>query len=176
MKTKTIISTVLVLFIFASVAYLVVGELRSLSQSPPAAEANLPEPEPSQEPPSGPVVTPNVPPKSSQKVVVYYFHGDFRCATCRKFEAFSDEALRQAFPDALNDGRLEWRVVNVDKRGNEHFVSDYQLHTRAIVLVKIQDAKQTEWKNLDKIWELVGDKKAFVKYVQDEVISYLGAS
>jgi len=176
MKTKTIIRTVLVLFIFASVAYLVVGELRSLSQSPPAAEANLPEPEPSQEPPSGPVVTPNAPPKSSQKVVVYYFHGDFRCVTCRKFEAFSDEALRQAFPDALNDGRLEWCVVNVDKRGNEHFVSDYQLHTRAIVLVKIQDAKQTEWKNLDKIWELVRDKKAFVKYVQDAVVSYLGAS
>ena len=176
MKTKTIISTVLVLFIFASVAYLVVGELRSLSQSPPAAEANLPEPEPSQEPPSGPVVTPNAPPKSSQKVVVYYFHGDFRCPTCRKFEAFSHEALQQTFSEALDDGRLEWQVVNVDKPGNKHFVTDYQLHTRAIVLVKIQDSEQAEWKNLDKIWELVGDKPVFVKYIQDEVRAYLGVN
>jgi hypothetical protein len=50
------------------------------------------------------------------------------------------------------------------------------LHTRAIVIVKIRDGEQTEWKNLDKIWELVGDKKVFVKYVQDEVAMYLGAS
>jgi len=175
MKTKTIISTVLVLFIFASVAYLVVGELRSLSQSP-QAEANWPEVEPNQGPSSEAVVTPNAPPVASQKVVVYYFHGDFRCATCRKFETFSDEALRQVFRDELEDGRLKWQVVNIDKPGNGHFVTDYQLHTRAIVISKIKDGKQTEWKNLDKIWELVGDKKAFVNYVQYEVAMYLGAS
>jgi len=175
MKTKTIISTVLVLFIFASVAYLVVGELRSLSQSP-QAEVNWPEVEPNQGPSSEAVVTPNAPPEASQKVVVYYFHGDFRCATCRKFETFSDEALQQVFRDELEDGRLKWQVVNIDKPGNGHFVTDYQLHTRAIVISKIKDGKQTGWKNLEKIWELVGDKKAFVKYVQDEVSTYLGAS
>lgn len=175
MKTKTIISTVLVLFIFASVAYLVVGELRSLSQSP-QAEVNWPEVEPNQGPSSEAVVTPNTPPEASQKVVVYYFHGDFRCATCRKFEAFSSEALQQVFRDELEDARLKWQVVNIDKPGNGHFVTDYQLHTRAIVIVKIRDGKQTEWKNLEKIWELVGDKKAFVNYVQYEVAMYLGAS
>lgn len=175
MKTRTIITIALLLFIFASVAYLVVGELRSASQSP-AAEVDLPEAEPNQGPSSEAVVTPNAPPEASQKVVFYYFHGTFRCPTCRKFEAFSREALQQMFRDELEDGRLKWQVVNVDKPGNGHFVRDYQLHTRAIVIVKIRDGEQTEWKNLDKIWELVGDKKVFVKYVQDEVAMYLGAS
>jgi len=175
MKTKTIISTVLVLFIFASVAYLVVGELRSLSQSP-QAEVNWPEVEPNQEPSSQTPVPPNTPPEASQKVVVYYFHGDFRCPTCRKFEAYSSEAIRETFSDELEDGCLKWQVVNVDKPGNGHFVKDYQLHTRAIVIVKIQNGKQTQWKNLDRIWELVGDKAVFVKYIIDEVAMYLGAS
>ena len=175
MKTKTIISIALLLFIFASVAYLVVGELRPGSQ-PSQAEVDLPEAEPDQGLSSQTPEPPNAPPKSSQKVVVYYFHGDFRCATCRKFEAFTGETLRQAFPDALRNRRLEWRVFNVDKPENEHFVSDYQLHTRAIVVAKIKDGKQTQWKNLEKIWELVGDKKAFVNYVQYEVAMYLGAS
>lgn len=165
MKTKTIISTVLLLFILASVTYLVVQEVRSGRQSPPARtnpQAVAVPNEPSSEP-----VLP--------EVVVYYFHGTARCPTCRKFESYSDEAVKEAFSDALEAGWLEWRVVNVDEPGNEHFVSDYQLYTRSIVIVKNRDGKQTEWKNLKRIWELVGDKRAFVKYVQNEVTAYLGA-
>lgn len=175
MKTKTIISAVLLVFIFTSVAYLIVKEMRALAQSAPA-EANWPEVEPSQGPSSEAVVTPNAPPEASQKVVVYYFHNNFRCAKCRKFETYSREIIETDFSDALNDGRLEWKVVNIDEPANKHFVRDYQLYTKSIIVSKIQDGKQTEWKNLDKIWELVGDKKAFVNYVQYEVAMYLGAS
>jgi len=107
--------------------------------------------------------------------VVYYFHGTARCPTCRKFESFSSEALREAFAEALKDGRLEWRVVNIEEPDNEHFVSDYQLYSKSIVIVKIQDGKQIAWKNLKRIWELVRDKEAFMQYVKDEVSSYLGA-
>ena len=165
MKAKTIINTALLLFIFASVAYLVVEEVRSRSRSTPA-EADLPV-----------VAEPNqrlLEPAAS-KVVVYYFHGTARCPTCRKFESFSSEALQRAFAEALKDGRLEWRMVNVEESGNEHFVSDYQLYSKSIVIVKIQDGKQIAWKNLKRIWELVRDKEAFMRYVKDEVSSYLGA-
>lgn len=165
MKTKTIISVVLLLFIFTSVAYLVVEEVRSQSGSTPA-ETDLPV-----------VAEPNqrlLEPAAS-KVVVYYFHGTARCPTCRKFESFSIEALHQAFAEAINDGRLEWRMVNVEDSGNEHFVSDYQLYSKSIVIVKKQDGKQTKWKNLKRIWELVRDKEAFIRYVQDEVSNYMGA-
>ncbi|MHC4424432.1 MAG: nitrophenyl compound nitroreductase subunit ArsF family protein, partial [Planctomycetota bacterium] len=158
-----------------SVAYLVVGELRSGSQ-PPAAEVDLPEAEPNQELSSQTPEPPNAPPKSSQKVVVYYFHGTTRCPTCRKFEAFTGETLRQAFPEALRRRRLKWRVLNVDKPANEHFVSDYQLHTRAIVVAKIRDGKQTEWKNLEKtkwlcIWGQT-DVRAFSGSIVGVVVGY----
>ncbi len=160
MKTKTIVTVALLLFIFASVAYLIVEELRQAPESP-LLDVN------------SPVVVDNH--EGSQKVVVYYFHGDFRCPTCRKFETYSDEVLQSAFADALNDSSLEWKVVNTDEPGNKHFVRDYQLYTKSIIVAKIQDGKQTEWKNLDKIWELVGNKAVFVKYIQDEVNAYLGA-
>ncbi len=166
MKAKTIINTALLLFIFTSVAYLVVEEVRSRSRSTPA-EADLPV-----------VAEPNqrlLEPAAS-KVVVYYFYGTARCPTCRKFESYSSEAVREGFPKELSEGRLEWRMVNVEESGNEHFVSDYQLYSKSIVIVKKQDGKQTEWKNLKKIWELVRDKEAFVKYVQDEVRTYLEAN
>ena len=65
-------------------------------------------------------------------------------------------------------------MVNVDEVENTHFVNDYQLYTRSLVIAKMVDGKQTEWKNLKKIWELVGDKTAFMSYVQNEIRTYIG--
>jgi hypothetical protein len=114
--------------------------------------------------------------KTDFKVIAYYFHGDFRCATCIKLEALSDEAIKTGFPQELKDGVIEWRVVNVEEKGNEHFIEDYKLYTKSLVLVEMNGDKQGKWKNLEKIWELVKDKNAFIKYVQDEVKMYLSGA
>ena len=47
-------------------------------------------------------------------VRVYYFHTTQRCASCKKIEALSAEAVRTGFERELSDGRLEWQVVNID--------------------------------------------------------------
>jgi hypothetical protein len=39
--------------------------------------------------------------------------------------------------------------------------------------VRFKDGKQVERKNLAKVWELTGNKQAFLRYVQDEVRAYL---
>ncbi len=174
MKLKTIITIALLLFILASVAYLVMNEVRSDSKSV-AAETDLSAVVDNQEPSSEVAVSGKSSPQLPQKVVVYYFHGTARCPTCRKFESFSNEAFQEAFAEELKNGRLEWCVVNVDKPGNKHYVSDYQLYSKSIVIVKIQNGKQIAWKNLNRIWELVRKKETFVKYVQDEVRTYLEA-
>lgn len=109
----------------------------------------------------------------TNRVIAYYFHTTQRCASCRAIEANSREALESAFGDQLKDGRLIWRVVNVDTKGNEHFMTDYKLYTKSVVLVHQVGGKTTEWKNLPKVWELLTDKPAFHAYVQGEVRGYL---
>lgn len=165
MKPKTVITVVLLLFIFASVAYLLVKELSVGSQAtsppkeaPPVAESNEPLPQP-----------------ATSEVVVYYFHGTARCPTCRKFESYSDELIAEEFSEELKNGRLKWRVVNIDEPANKHFVTDYQLYSKSIVVVKSRPGKPDQWKNLDKIWERVRDKQAFVQYIKDEIEQYLRA-
>lgn len=133
----------------------------------PCSQTNNPAPVPGQ--PSQPEAG-----KPSRKVVVYYFHGNFRCSTCRTIEAYSREAVQTGFSEALKSGLLEWKVVNVEETANRHFIQDYQLYTKSLVLVKMDGDKQLEWKNLGRVWELVKDKPAFVKYVQDEIPGYLG--
>jgi hypothetical protein len=107
------------------------------------------------------------------KVVAYYFHGTTRCATCRKIEAYSHEAVRAGFGEALKAGKLEWRTMNVEEPANRHFIKDYQLYTRSVVLASFQGDKQLRWKNLDQVWVLVGDKGQFTRYVQNEVKTFL---
>jgi hypothetical protein len=75
--------------------------------------------------------------------------------------------------DAAQDRRLVWRVINYEEPGNERYSEDYQLVTQSLIIVDKHDGEQTEWKNLDKVWELLGDKEAFMSYVHAEITSYL---
>jgi hypothetical protein len=108
-----------------------------------------------------------------RKIVVYYFHRTMRCATCIKLEEYSGEAIKSGFTEQLKNGQMEWRVVNIEDGGNEHFENDYKLYSQSLILVEIRNGKQQRWKNLEKIWELVGMKEAYLHYVQEEVKSYL---
>jgi hypothetical protein len=41
------------------------------------------------------------------------------------------------------------------------------------VLVNEVRGKPTQWKNLEKVWQLLQDKPKFLRYVQDETRAYL---
>lgn len=151
MKTKTIITTALFLFVGVSAAYLVcreTGLLRSPSPKETTAESGF---------------------------VVYYFHGNMRCMTCKKIEAYTATAVQSGFAEQLDDGRLAWRVVNIDEPANAHFVEDFELVTRSVVLAEYVDGECVRWQNLQDVWDLVGDEAEFIRYVQDETRAFLEA-
>jgi hypothetical protein len=107
------------------------------------------------------------------KLIAYYFHGTFRCTTCRTIEQYSHDAIQTYFAKELGNGRLEFRPVNVEEPENKHFIQDYQLVTRSLVLSLVSDGKEMKWKNLPDVWKLVRDKDKFFQYVKDEVEKFL---
>ena len=107
---------------------------------------------------------------ASPGIRVYYFHGTTRCATCKTSEAYAHETVASAFAPELQAGSLEWTVVNVDLPANQHFTRDFQLYTRSVVVVDAKDPKR--FKVLDRVWQLVGDKAAFQKYVEQEIRAF----
>ena len=110
------------------------------------------------------------------KIVVYYFHGTRRCAKCRKMEAYSKEAIEEAFGDKLNEGSMEWYAINTDEKENNFYDIQYKLYANSLIVSKIEDGEETEWKNLEKIWQLVSNKEEFYQYVQNEVMAYMGSN
>ena len=106
----------------------------------------------------------------SPGVLVYYFHATTRCATCKTIEAYAHETVVDAFPAEIEARRLEWRTVNVDEPANQHFIRDFQLYTRSVVVVDSKNPKR--FKVLDRVWQLVRDKAAFQKYVEQEIRAF----
>ena len=121
--------------------------------------------------PNASASTPAVEPDNG--IVAYYFHGNKRCSTCRKLEAYSEEAVVGGFPSDLENGVLEWRVVDTDEKANAHFVTDFELVTKSVVLVEYHDGEVVRFKNLKLVWQLVGDRDGFIRYVRSETADFI---
>ena len=70
-------------------------------------------------------------------IMAYYFHGNVRCATCMKIEAYTAESITTSFTNELSAGLIEWNIVNTDEPENEHFVKDYAERKYVAALVNI---------------------------------------
>ena len=103
----------------------------------------------------------------------YYFHGNFRCDNCRKIEQYSRESIELYFSAQLQTGELTYKIINTDEPENKHFVEDYQLYTRSLIIAEFKDGKQVKWKNLAKVWDYLDDREKFYAYVKSEIQNYL---
>lgn len=169
MKPKALVTAVLLLFVAASVVALVVK-----NGAPSSEPAAVPAPaEVATVTADSSAATNADVPVDDEKVVVTYFHGNARCATCMKIQMLSGSVVQREFASLIDDKSLEWRTVNTDKPENEHFVEDYQLTTKSVVLSRVRGGKEVEWKNLDRVWELIRDDAAYEAYVRREVEQFV---
>lgn len=169
MNSKRIISGVLLLFVIVSVSYLVIGELNGNGRNGGSVDLDDSAADTTENKGER-----NEAVRDGHYVIAYYFHGNKRCQTCRTIEAYAEEAIATGFPELIDSGTLIWQTVNVDQPENQHYINDYRLASRTVVLVEVQNGTETRWKQLPKVWELVGNKHSFVDYVQESAEDFLG--
>ncbi|OHB66948.1 MAG: hypothetical protein A2V70_08650 [Planctomycetes bacterium RBG_13_63_9] len=155
MKPKSVVTILLLVFVGASIVILVVKNLANTAAA--GGESAI-----------------------TDGVVVYYFHGTERCATCQNMEANTREAIQTRFADRLKDESIALVEIDYQAPGNEHYVRDFELPAPApaVVLECRKGGRQQAWKKLDRAFELAGtsDKKTFVEYVQQETTAFLEGS
>jgi len=175
-NAKKLIAAFLMLFVLISIGTIIAKETGTPASSDVSA------PQKSEEMPTTTAANQKAPFTEIQKpqavedpikVVVYYFHGNFRCATCRKIEALTTEAITTGFAEDIKNGRVVLKVINTEETGNEHYVQDYQLVTKSVVLVRFEGEKQKGWKRLDAVWNLIENDAAFLQMVQEETAALL---
>ena len=110
---------------------------------------------------------------ASRHLVVTYFHTTFRCPTCHKIEELSTDAVKFNFGDESKSGKVVWRVINVEEPENKHFVDDYQLYSKHLIVSEMKDGKEARWKDLKDVWTHVRDDEKFESYVKTEISDWL---
>lgn len=112
-------------------------------------------------------------PAAGNRIIVYYFHGEFRCHTCMQIEQLTKKAVAEGFKREVAGSKIRLRLVNVDRPENRHYVTDYGLETKSVIIAEYDGQRQIRWKNLAGIWDYHTDETAFIAYVQREIKKYL---
>lgn len=155
MDKKTIAAILIVLFVVISFIFLVAKEMAKNNST----------------------IQTDVPTQKevSQKhhLKVFYFHGNVRCPSCKKIEAYTRETITSRYKSEMDSGLIEFSEVNVDKPENEKYIEQYQLTTKQVIVSEYENGKEKRWKNLDQVWELLGDKEGFQSYQEMEISAWL---
>jgi len=107
--------------------------------------------------------------KTAEKAaVVYYFYTNTRCSSCQMIEAYTKEAVEKNFKTGYKSWSVVFKGVNIEEAPNRHFVEAYQLDSKSVIVQKFSGDKSLKWGKLPKVWELTGDKEAFLGYVAAE--------
>jgi thiol-disulfide isomerase/thioredoxin len=159
MNTKTILRIVLLAIALGSLA---VWANREYQKNQAIAEAA-----------KTPKVGSAVPVVAGNQVVMTYFRNHIRCTSCKKIEALTTETARNEFAEELVSGKLVFRVIDVDEPANNHYIEDYQLTSKAVIISLHVDGKETSWTDMEKIWDLFGDPEAFRAYLAEPIRKHL---
>jgi ABC-type glycerol-3-phosphate transport system substrate-binding protein len=108
----------------------------------------------------------------SDRVVVMYFHRVPGCPTCQKMRAYTKEAVEGAFAQQIKDGKVELHYIAFEDQKNAALTKGYKVSGPSLIVARVTGNKVAEYKNLTEMWSKVGDKQAFVEYVQTNVKDY----
>jgi hypothetical protein len=106
-------------------------------------------------------------------LMVYYFHGNTRCATCRAIESQSHDTVHTDFASELDSGEMVWKTLNYEEPAVADLAEKFEIQVPMVVLARMNGGEIENWKRLDQVWALVGDQPAFNQYVRDEISQML---
>ena len=109
----------------------------------------------------------------ADRVVAMYFHRTERCPTCKMMGSYSEEAVKQGFPDQVKSRSVQFRFIDSEQPKNATLAKAYKVKGPALIIADVKDNKVNEYKDLKDIWVKVRKKPEFIEYVRSSIQAYL---
>lgn len=106
-------------------------------------------------------------------VIAYYFHRTIRCVGCLEVESAAKRVIENSFPEQIAKQKLVWVSFNLDDPGGVEFEKKFGISASTLVLSKVKGGDDTQYRKLEKTWELIGNQGEFDAYVRSEVQKFL---
>jgi len=100
-----------------------------------------------------------------------YFHNTYRCVTCLKIEGDAKAIVEKEFAEELAAGKLRWSTINMEE--NRSYISQYDLASPSLVLIRKAGDEVVDWITLDDTWALIRYETRFAMYIVDSVRAFL---
>lgn len=174
---KTITNIALVLFIAAGITYAIVKEVKAKKAADEAAQLIKEQEATALQAQQAKVQETAVQPKTGKfRVVAYYLHSTGRCSNCFKIETWSKETMDKFFVKEQKSGKLVFKSLNIDEGENRHYIDDYKLTNKSLVLTLQKGGKEQKYEVLSGVWNNLQDQNAFYEYVKGKTLEYLKAA
>jgi hypothetical protein len=112
---------------------------------------------------------------TATKIEVIDFYGTHRCVTCQAIEANAQYTVETFFQDAVKEGRVEFKTVNVDDEKNYAVAEKFGAAGTALFINVIKDGKE-EYIDLTNFAFAEGnDKDAFSAKLKAKIEEQLKA-
>jgi hypothetical protein len=111
---------------------------------------------------------------ANDAVMVYYFHGNMRCPTCRAIESQAHETVQSDFASQLESGEVIWKILNYEEPAGTELGQKFEIQMPVVVVARTNGGEIEDWRRLDQVWALVGDQPAFAEFIRNEISQMLG--
>ena len=105
----------------------------------------------------------------SDGLIVYYLHSKTRCPTCRAIESQAHDVVQSDFASELKSGAVTWKVMNYEEPSGAGLAKKFEIQNPVVVLARMKGGEIAQWKRLDRVWALVGDKPGYASYLRNEI-------
>jgi len=107
------------------------------------------------------------------RVEVAYLIFGKRCVTCKTIERYTREAVTTTYGKDILAGLVQWRLIDCDEPKNKHYLSDFELVSKAVYVFRYENNELIDHENLKEIWTKCSDKKAYFAYISEWVDIFL---
>ena len=111
--------------------------------------------------------------KDTPQFIAYYFFTNKRCGPCILIEQLAEEAVTTKFKDELAAGKLQWHGVNMQQAENKHFIQDFQLYTKSVIIAEYKEGKPVRYENLKDAWKLYHNESKYIDYVAGNIKKFM---
>lgn len=109
----------------------------------------------------------------AERLEVYYFHKTARCSSCKTIGQYVGETMEQKYEKQIEDGLIDFRVLNIDLPENKEIAKKYQASGSSLFMNRIIDGAD----NIEQdtgVWRYLNDETKFKNYLENKINSSLG--
>lgn len=110
---------------------------------------------------------------TSTKIEVIDFYGTHRCYTCEAIEANSKYTVETFFQEAVKEGKVEFKTVNVDDEKNYDIAERFEATGTALFINVIKDGKEQHIDLTNFAFAKGNDKEAFSTELKEKISEQL---